>query len=348
MIAEFIDHHDARWKSFLKRTKHDFYHLPEYAELTAANEGATPVAFYAEEGEATFLAPLLIRQIPEVLNAPSDWYDCVSPYGYPTPLVNSPQAPLESFLETFCLAARQRGLVTALFRLHPLLLLDHEILGKFGQVTNHGQTVYIDLAEPVGEIWIRQNHKRNIRKLLSLDFSVSLDEWRLFKDFVEIYLATMRRVEAMQRYLFSEEYFENLRAVLGERLHLCSVLSPRGDVAAAGLFVETDGIVEFHLSGTADEYLALAPSKLMFNFMRHWAQERSNSLLHLGGGVGGAEDSLFHFKAGFSPARGQFYTYRVVVDESKNATLNQAAESVRRVCGLESSNFFPGYRHLAK
>jgi hypothetical protein len=82
--------------------------------------------------------------------------------------------------------------------------------------------------------------------------------------------------------------------------------------------------------------------------MRHWAQERSNSLLHLGGGVGGAEDSLFHFKAGFSPARGQFYTYRVVVDESKNATLNQAAESVRRVCGLESSNFFPGYRHLAK
>jgi hypothetical protein len=93
-----------------------------------------------------------------------------------------------------------------------------------------------------------------------LNFFVSLDEWSLFKDFVEIYLATMRRVGAIQRYLFSEEYFENLRAALGERLHLCSVHSPRGDVAAAGLFVETDGIVQYHLSGTAVEYLAFAPS----------------------------------------------------------------------------------------
>ena len=286
MIAEFIGPRDARWKSFLKRTKHDFYHLPEYVELAAANEGGTPVAFYAEKGEAACLAPLLIRQIPEVLKAPSDWYDCISPYGYSTPLVSSPQVPLESFLEAFCLAARQHGLITALFRLHPLLVLNHEILGKFGALANHGQTVYVNLAKPVGENWMRSVHKRNIRKLLSLNFSVSVDEWRLFKDFVEIYLLTMKRVGASQRYLFPEEYFENLRVALGERLHLCSVLSPRGDVAAAGLFVETDGIVEYHLGGTAGEYHALSPSKLMVDFMRRWAQEQSSSLLHLGGGRG--------------------------------------------------------------
>jgi hypothetical protein len=82
----------------------------------------------------------------------------------------------------------------------------------------------------------------------------------------------------------------------------------------------------------------------MLEFMRRWAQGRSNSLFHLGGGVGGAEDSLFHFKAGFSRARGQFYTYRVVVDESKNATLLQAAKSVHGISGLDSFDFFPGYR----
>ena len=99
MIAEFIGPRDARWKSFLKRTKHDFYHLPEYAELTAANEGATPVAFYAEKGEAACLAPLLIRQIPGVLNAPQDWYDCTSPYGYSGLLISPSQEALHWFLE---------------------------------------------------------------------------------------------------------------------------------------------------------------------------------------------------------------------------------------------------------
>ena len=108
----------------------------------------------------------------------------------------------------------------------------------------------------------------------------------------------------------------------------------------------TEGISQHHLGASAEQYLRRAPSKLVVDSMWRWAQEQSCYAFHFGGGVGADEDSLFQFKAGFSSRRAQFYSYRIVVDESKNATLNQAAK--HRVPDLESCDFFPGYRHLEK
>jgi hypothetical protein len=345
MTGEFISPQDVRWKRFLANCRHDFYHLPEYVTLCAVSEGATPVAFYAEDKHAAFLAPLLIRPIPSVLGVPEGgWCDARSPYGYSTPLLNPPQVSLDDYLEAFCLAARRRGIVTTFFRLHPLLPLDHVILGQFGRLTNRGQTVFIDLAHSIEETCFRANHRRNIRKLHSMGFTVNLDEWRLLKDFVAIYLATMRRVGASAEYLFSEEYFENLRAALGERLHLCCVISPGGDVASAGLFVETDGIVQYHLGGSAEEHLTLAPSKLMFDFMRRWSHVNNHAVLHLGGGLGGAQDQLFQFKAGFSQDRANCFTYEMVLDEEKNNFLCGLATAEGTGASGMSSDFFPAYR----
>jgi len=156
----------------------------------------------------------------------------------------------------------------------------------------------------------------------------------------------MRSVAADNAYFFSRKYFEDLRAKLADRLHLACVMTETGEVAAAGLFVVTDEIVQFHLGGTAPAYRSLSPSKLMFDFMWHWAQDGSHRAFHLGGGVAGAEDLLFHFKAGFSSSRAEFYTYRVIVDHERNRTLEQAANIQSSSSDPEPSMFFPGYRHL--
>jgi hypothetical protein len=348
MIAEFIDPHDARWKTFLQGTRHDCYHLPEYVELAAAQDAARPMAFYAEEGPAACLIPLLVRSLPAVLSAPADWFDCVSPYGYPGILLSPSQERLPSFLEAFHCTARASGMVSAFLRLHPLFSLDHGALGKFGQLTRHGQTVLMNLGEPEERIWqrISTKHKPNIRKLSRLGFRVTIDEWERLPDFIAVYHSTMRRVSAGTSYYFSAEYFETLRAKLGTRVHLACVLDEAQDLAAAGLFIATEGIVQYHLSGTAERYVALAPSKLMLDFMWRWAKAQAQDVLHFGGGVGGAEDTLFRFKAGFSPGRGEFHTYRVLVDESKHAALNHAATLVRGTDVPASPDFFPAYRSL--
>ena len=350
MITEFIDAKSPVWTRCLRTMRHDFYHLPDYLELCAKHEGGVAAAFYAEEGQSTFLVPLLIRSVPAELGAPSNWKDCVSPYGYPTPLITPSQDLLPDFLDAFCQAARLQGIVTAFFRLHPLLPLDHRVLGKFGQLNRHGQIVYFDLAQSKEDLWsqVSMNHRRNIKKLVRLGFRIIFDDWTRLPDFISLYHATMRRVEAGDAYFFSREYFEDLRAKLGDRLHLACVLTETGEAAAAGLFVVTDEIVQYHLGGTAAAYLSLAPFKLVIDFMWRWAQDGSHRALHLGGGVGGTEDSLFHFKAGFSSTRGEFYTYRVIVDHERNRILEQAAGFQSSPSDPKQSAFFPRYRHVER
>lgn len=348
MIAQFIDHRDTRWKELLKRTNHDFYHLPEYAELAAAEEDAIPMAFYAEHQSAACLIPLLIRPIPPALKAPRDWYDCISPYGYPGMLLSPSHEQLTSFLEVFCDMARERGIVTAFIRLHPLFPLPQGPLEKFGQLVPHGPTVYIDLSDSKERIWqqMSTNHQRDIRRLVRLGFHCTLDDWRRFPEFIALYRANMQRVGAKERYFFSQEYFEDMRTKLSNCVHLVCALTSADELAAAGLMIVTDGIAQHHLLASAEPYLRRSPSKLVVDFMWRWAQKHSYDIFHIGGGVGAREDSLYHFKAGFSPLRSQFCSYRVVIDDVKNRTLNLTAESW--TCGCESDNFFPGYRYIEK
>jgi hypothetical protein len=346
MISRFIAPEDNKWGEYLSRNPHDFYHLPKYVEICGKYEGGKPTAFYVESTKPSFLAPLLIREIPYGLGAPKGWYDCVSSYGYSTPLTSASGHLLENFFESFSHAARELGIVTALFRLHPFLSLDHSALGKFGLVMDHGETVYVDLSKREEEIWTETstNHKRNIRRLINSGFSVSLDDWSRLKDFTAIYQLTMRRVGAGTAYMFSQEYFQDLKTALGDQLHLCCVVSPANKVASAGLFVETQGIVQYHLGGTAKEYLPLAPSKLLLYFVGDWARNRSNKVFHLGGGVGGAHDSLHQFKSGFSKNRGRFCTFRMILDEKKYRILNQLAQIRYPGQNDRRAQFFPQYR----
>src|ERR1043165_1391228 len=131
-------------------------------------------------------------------------------------------------------------------------------------------------------------------------------------EFIDIYEETMRRVSADNSYFFGSDYFATLAEGLGEKLQLFVAMA-EGQVVAGGLFTLSGGIAQYHLGGTRDAFLSLSPTGLIFDTVRLWARENSAHVLHLGGGVGAKEDSLFHFKAGFSDRRHMFHTWRWVV-----------------------------------
>ena len=75
-----------------------------------------------------------------------------------------------------------------------------------------------------------------------------------------------------------------------------------------------------------------------------WAKERGNRLMHLGGGVAGAQDKLFDFKTGFSKLRSPFYTWRLVSDPEVYARLCQKWELATGKTANPPDLFFPAYR----
>jgi hypothetical protein len=351
MTEDFLHPEDQRWSDVLRHVRHDVYHLPSYTSIASSYEGGQPVAFYARDGNDILLVPLLLRQVPHNITSLGELWDASSPYGYPSPLFSRPDRmeACRNLIAVLVQALRDKGLITLFLRMHPLL---NQPLGDWSQVgdlVQHGWTVSIDLQRPL-EALISEtsnNHRRGIRKLSKAGFSAVLDNWDDYPTFISLYRQTMKRVGARPFYLFEGTYFDQLRELLGSHLHLCSVIAPTGELAAGGLFTEVDGLMEYHLGGSRTDFPGLAPSKMMFDFMRRWGHAQRFLSLHLGGGLGGCKDSLFDFKAGFSSRYSPFHTFRLVLDHSVYATL---CDAWTKATGQEKANdnFFPLYKKPEK
>jgi len=338
-----IDDDSPRWLAALERVPHDTYHLPGFVRNEAELVGGRAVAFVYDDGRDVLLVPLVIRPIQD-----SARVDAVSPYGYGGPVGSTTD---ESFwraaFDVLIEALARRGAVACFLRLHPLLPAGVDAVTSYGTVQSHGQTVSIDLRQPEGEIVskYRRDHRRQIRRAKASGAAVVVDDWALLSWFIELYRSTMVSINAKSYYVFPPSYFHGLRERLGDHIHLMTV---RGgtETLGAGLFLECDGIVQYHLGAVRPDTHAKQPTKILLDATGRWAKSRGNAHLHLGGGVGAHDDSLFLFKAGFSDLRHVFRTLSIVVDEAAYAGL--VLERLGRPDGgLDRTGFFPAYRQGA-
>lgn len=334
----------ARWPELLARVEHDFYHLPSYAELSARTDGGEARALVVDDGERTLLLPFVRRAIPgtEAL------WDGTSPYGYPGPLVTGATGIAANDFASAALDAagprlRAEGGVSLFVRLHPLLgALPRP---SSGTLVQHGETVFVDLARTEQAHWSEtmSGHRNEINRAVRAGHRVVDDpDFAHVDRFVEIYQSTMQRVGAAAFYFFDRGYVLALREALGPRLQLAFV-EIDGTLAAGGLFVRTGSMVQYHLSGTDAAFARFQPTKLLLHTIRGRARERGDRYLHLGGGVGGKEDSLHRFKAGFSKGRVPFHTLRLLLDPERYATLSRARRPDLGAT-LDHTAFFPLYR----
>lgn len=318
---------------------HDFYHLPGYVSLCAEQEGGRPTALLVTEGQRLMLLPLVVRPIP------LGGEDAISPYGYPGPLFVGAGDP--SFAERAMRKGEELlaslGMVSLFVRMHPLLnpIPPH----GSGLLVRGGDTVSIDLELSADEHWRQtvSGHRNQINRAeRSGTLAVIDSDWRFFNTFQKLYRATMERVGADAYYLFDTSYWEKLRLVLEDRLSLWIVKRGDGAVAAAGLFVEAPGIVQYHLGASDSRFISEAPTKLLIHSVRGWAKDRGHRWLHLGGGLGTEDDSLLKFKAGFSPIRHRYHTLRAVLAPIRYRELEQS--HARSSSAPPKPGYFPAYR----
>ncbi len=220
MTGALLDPDALEWKDLLLTSRHDFYHMPAYVALCAANERGRPCALLVRDASRAMLLPFLIREIP------GGGFDAASPYGYPGPIGPGTEDP--AFLRVALIAGMQvlhdEGVVSSFIRLHPIL--NAAPPEGVGTLVHNGDTVSIDLDLPVEELWAqtRHGHRGDITRAARMGYVARMDEgWRHLDTFRNLYRQTMERRSATPFYFFGEEYFEGLRAALGQHLHLCVV-----------------------------------------------------------------------------------------------------------------------------
>lgn len=334
MTAEIMTASSPAWAEALARTTHDVYQLPGWAVASAEADGGLPCAVVVTEGKATCVASFLRRTITE------DLWDATSPYGYAGP-VWSPGLTSDvraTLLQHAAAALREAGAVSWLIRLHPMLEAVEAVAD--GTVVDHGPTVAVDLTAPSEVRWksFRSGHRADISRARREGCTVDFDHDLLhIGEFARLYNDTMERIGSSDYYRFGIEYFETLRSALQGRVVLARARL-EGELVGAALFTLSDSsrLVGYHLSGSAPMPSNLQPTKLIIEQMQQWAEGHGYRALHLGGGLGAAEDSLYRFKSGFSSWTHRFRTIRFVLDARRYQQLSRGRDS--------QSGFFPLYR----
>lgn len=346
MNVELLDAAGPAWRDVLARCRHDCHHTSGWLKACEHGDGGTALAVHVRGGrregqrdeQHDMLVPLVRREL-----ASGDW-DATSPYGYAGPVFSdgAPDGFADDAVQAALSFLREQGCVSWFIRLHPLI--NDGWRSRHGLVVEHGPTVSIDLRKSPEEHWreTQSRHKLGINRARRAGVTVRMDSgFEAIPQFIDIYNRAMDRLGASGYYYFGQRYYEELVDRLGDAL-LLFVAEEAGRVIGGAMFTLAPeaGIMQYHLSAADNDFRHRQPAKMIIHAAREWGREHGFSRLHLGGGLGSQQDSLFEFKRGFSTDTHMFRTQRLVVDAEKYVALSGGEASVLEDLG----GFFPAYR----
>lgn len=345
----------SAWDAALQRLgERDVYHSSAFHRCVRSTEGGEPYLFvFSSPGGDVAAMPFVVRQVSRVEGLEARPHvDATSVEGYPgvvcTPITGEEARRVfrQGFQDALLEVLTDLRVVTFFGRQNPFHPTEWLFEGV-GETRRLGSTVAVDCSTSDDEhqAQMSSHHRRNLRKVRREGLRVEwdLDGGRL-PEFVAMYRQTMDRVGAAAGYYYPDDYFHALMEGLGEDAFL-AIATLGEDPVSGALFLRGPSVVHYHLGGTSEQFRNLGATHLVFDEVRRWCKEDGRRWLHLGGGVGAGEDSLFRFKAGFSKARFPYHVVRLVVDHDAADELSaqrRAWLSAQRLTASE--DFFPLYR----
>jgi lipid II:glycine glycyltransferase (peptidoglycan interpeptide bridge formation enzyme) len=322
------------WNDVINKIgNYDFYHTYDYHFISITKPEQSILLVFQKDTNVIAL-PLVLRPIEN-----TSYFDFTSVYGYAGPLTNIKGdnydfSTYQKELNTYFL---EKNIVSVFSRLHPYIE-QNTILNTLGNIIELGKVIYIDVALPIEESR-RVYGKSNKNQINKLRRQCSIHKAKTKEDilqFVDIYYENMRRLDAKDYYFFDKDYFINFMNITDFDTEILLVKDNESGIFIAGsMFVKTNNIVQFHLSGTRTDFLRMKPSKLFLDEMRIEATEEGYAYFNLGGGLGSKEDSLFAFKSSFSKDFKIFKIWKYIVNQE---IYNELATD------CENCNYFPKYR----
>lgn len=312
----------------------DFYHTYDYHYISK-NKDEQPLLIVYKKDSIIIAVPFLKREIPD-----TEYFDFTSVYGYTGPIAKNVTENFknEHFNTLFKNYLAETKVVSIFSRMNPYIKDQDPILEGIGTLDIIGSLVNIDLTLDIAEsrAAYRKDTKSRVnkaRRACSIKAAETKDE---VNSFIEIYLETMQKLEASDTYFFNHQYFFDFLKCDGfETDILLAIHNETGEVIAGSMFVKTNNIIQYHLSGTKSNFMNIAPSRILLDEMRIKGTELGFKYFNLGGGYQSKEDALFSFKSSFSKDIKQWKAWKYVVNDNVYNELSK---------NKEASSFFPAYR----
>jgi len=327
------------WKKAINNARcFDFYHTYDYHNLSKLEGETSLLIEYKEEDKIIYL-PLIKRKIKG-----TDYFDAISVYGYAGPIQKNVNETFDNskFLKALNLFFKNEKIVSVFSRLNPFIEYQETILKNIGLIEELSSVVNIDLTKDIDDqrTIFSKTTKRYINKCRkTFDFRISNTEKDILT-FIDLYYENMDRVNAKDTYYFSKDYFLNfINSEDFKTEVLLAIDKESGKIISAAMMVKTKNIIQYHISGTRNDYLNASPIRLLIDEMRLKGTKEGFRYFNLGGGLGNQEDELFRFKSSFSKDFKPFKVWKHIANETVYEKLVQK-NNVKNI----DSNFFPLYR----
>lgn len=324
-----------QWKTVLNEIgRFDFVHTYDFHKASADNGEGEPLLFVASEASGRVMGcwPTLKREIPC-----TNYVDLSSVYGYGGPLF-AKDIEAGSVLDALWQGMAEFGAVSLFSRMHPLFVDSLEGEADRGEQLGDVVVINVNPDEPHLPTY-RGSHRREIVNAQKKGVMLEVDwDCTELKDFVGIYQDAMRDLNAREYYLFNMVYFQKIVAAQDFKVFIIFATF-EGVKVAASMFIVTNDVMQYYLSGSDHAYRKFSASKAIIAKAHEVAGELGVRNIILGGGVGSERDSLFKFKAGFSNNFKPFYVVKKVLSAEVYQDLCQAKQ-----VSPDTSGFFPPYR----
>jgi hypothetical protein len=276
----------ATWRDLvLSLPEHlrDLHYLPAYVKAYADEWGAQAKCGVINGSNGFVIYPHVRRSADHLC----------SPYGYGAPLASEPVAEDVVW----------RGITSAptiWFRMHPLLSANHQPAGK-----REKQVVWMDLTADNIESGLRKGHRSSVAAARRAGVTIGT---LTLGEFYQMYLATMERLTAEDRWRFSIKLLRDLRDAFPDGFTILAAFY-NGQPEAACVLLRAFGTCYYHYAASWRRHPEIGAGNLLVVEAARWAKSQRDKRLHLGGGLTpDPNDSLLRFKSGFSTRRAWTYT----------------------------------------
>ncbi len=336
---EQSDQWDAIVRSF---KEYDVYWLSGYVKAFQLHGDGEPLLFFYKGSDIRGINVVMKRDVAKDRHfagriEEGTYFDFATPYGYGGWLIEGESTEkLFQAYENWC---GKNGIISEFVRFHPMVK-NHENASPFYEVIQLGEVVHMDL-ESSEIIWnnITSKNRNVIRKAIKNDVKIYNGRYpEIYETFRKIYNGTMDKDDAEEYYYFEPEFYHS---ILDELPHNAQVFyaAKDGVVIAASIMLATNGMMDYHLSGSLREYSSLAATNLLLYEAALWGAENGYKSLYLGGGVGSGEDSLFKFKRAFYKGKlNHFFIGKKTFIQAKYDELVGMRKEI------DNTGFFPAYR----